>query len=166
MCTMTSEVHRVMYYRIAPVHIVRRLVVMLHSNTTISQHAYVCIRTDIFNFGWSIIWGIEELTVSVQSKHVLVHSRLDYCNSVITCLLWSIAGSTNWILLHEIYLHCYEICLKRAIACHHRRRIGNQIVLGQMHLWVTEVVRHSTPFDRFSKLRKSNMSALSFAFHA
>ena len=59
----------------------------------------VFARTVISNFDWSVDWG---KALSVESKlllvHALVQSRLDYCNSVLTHLPWSLVQQLQSVL--------------------------------------------------------------------
>ena len=83
----------------APVHTVRDLGVMLDSNMTMSQHVLRVCQNCYFQ-----IWLIHRLgkALSVESKlllvHALVHSRLDYCNSVLAHLLWSLVQQLQSVL--------------------------------------------------------------------
>ena len=85
--------------RIAPVHTVRDLEVMLDSKMTMSQHVSRVCQNCYFQ-----IWLIRRLgkALSVESKlllvHALVHSRLDYCNSVLARLPWSLVQQLQSVL--------------------------------------------------------------------
>ena len=72
--------------RIAPVHTVKDLEVMLDSNMTMSQVLRVCQNC---YFQLRLIRRLRK-ALSVESKlllvHALVHSRLDYCNNVLVFL--------------------------------------------------------------------------------
>ena len=74
--------------RIAPVHAVRDLGVMLDSKMTMSQHVSRVCQNCYFQI--RLIRRLGK-ALSVESKllllHALVHSRLDYCNSVLAHLL-------------------------------------------------------------------------------
>ena len=85
--------------RIAPVHTVRDLGVILDSNMTMSQHVLrVCQN---FYFQIRLIRRLGK-ALSVESKlllvHALVHSRLDYCNSVLVHLPWSLVQQLQSVL--------------------------------------------------------------------
>ena len=73
--------------RIAPVHTVRNLGVMLDSNMTMSQHVLRVCQNCYFQL--RLIRRLGK-ALSVESKlllvHALDHSRLDYCNSVLARL--------------------------------------------------------------------------------
>ena len=73
--------------RIAQVHTVRDLGVMLDSNMTMSQHVLRVCQNCYFQI--RLIRRLGK-ALSVESKlllvHALVHSRLDYCNSVLVRL--------------------------------------------------------------------------------
>ena len=77
--------------RIAPVYHVRDLGVMLDSNMTMSQHVLRVCQNCYFHI--RLIRRLGK-ALSVESKlllvHALVHSRLDYCNSVLGRLPWSL----------------------------------------------------------------------------
>ena len=89
--------------RIAPVHTVRDLGVMLDSNMTMSQHVLRVCQNCYFQI--RLIRRLGK-ALSVESKlllvHALVHSRLDYCNSVLVRLPWS--------LVQKLQLVCVEFC--------------------------------------------------------
>ena len=79
---------------IAPVHTVRDLGVMLDSNMTMSQAmCLACLPELLFPLGKAL---------SVESKlllvHALVQSRLDYCNSVLVHLPWSLVQQLQSVL--------------------------------------------------------------------
>ena len=80
--------------RIAPVHTVRDLGVMLDSNMTMSQHVLRVCQNCYFQI--RLIRRLGK-ALSVESKlllvHALVHSQLDYCNSVLARLPWSLVQS-------------------------------------------------------------------------
>ena len=75
--------------RIAPVHTVRDLGVMLDSNMAMSQHVLRVCQNCYFQIRLIRRLG-KAFNLSVKSKlllvHALVHSRLDYCNSVLDFL--------------------------------------------------------------------------------
>ena len=78
--------------RIAPVHAVRDLGVMLDSKMTMSQHVLRVYCQNCY-FQIRLIRRLGK-ALSVESKlllvHALVHSRLDYCNSVLAHMPWSL----------------------------------------------------------------------------
>ena len=85
--------------RITPVHTARDLGVMLDSNITMSQHVLpVCQNC------YSQLRLIRRLgkALSVETKlrlvHALVHSRLDYCNHVLTRLPRSLVQQLQSVL--------------------------------------------------------------------
>ena len=85
--------------RTTPVHTVRDLVVMLDSNMTMSQHVlHVCQNC---YFQLRLIRRLGK-ALSVESKlllvHALVHNRLDYCNSVLARLPWSLVQQLQSVL--------------------------------------------------------------------
>ena len=87
--------------RIASVHTVRDLGlgVMLDSNMTMSQHVLRVCQNCYFQI--RLIRRLGK-ALSVESKlllvHALVHSRLDYCNSVLVRLLWSLVQQLQSVL--------------------------------------------------------------------
>ena len=85
--------------RIAPVHTVRDLGVMLDSNMTMSQHVLSVCQN--FYFQLRLIRCLGK-ALSVESKlllvHALVHSWLDYCNSVLARLPWSLVQQLQSML--------------------------------------------------------------------
>ena len=85
--------------RIAPVHTVRDLGVMLDSKMTMSQHVSRVCQNCYFQIRLICRLG---KALSVESKlllvHALVHSRLDYCNSVLARLLWSLVQQLQSVL--------------------------------------------------------------------
>ena len=91
--------------RIAPVHTVRDLWVMLDSNMTMSQHV-LCVCQNCY-FQIRLIRRLGK-ALSVESKlllvHTLVHSRLDYCNSVLACLPWSLVQQLQSVLNSAAHL--------------------------------------------------------------
>ena len=87
--------------RFAPVHTVGDLGVMLDSKMTMSQHVSRVCQNCYFQI--RLIRRLGK-ALSVESKfllvHALVHSRLDYCDSVLARLPWSLVSySLCWILL-------------------------------------------------------------------
>ena len=84
---------------IAPVHTVRDLGVMLDSNMTMSQHVLRVCQNCYFQI--RLIRRLGK-ALSVESKlllvHALVHSRLDYCNSVLARLPWSLVQKLQSVL--------------------------------------------------------------------
>ena len=97
--------------RITPVHVVRDLGVILDSNMTMSQHVLRVCQNCYFQ-----LWLLRRLgkALSVESKlllvHALVHSRLDYCNSVLTHLLQSLVQQLQSVLNSGC---SFDFCLKR-----------------------------------------------------
>ena len=91
--------------RIAPVHTVRNLGIMLDSNMTMSQHVLRVCQNCYFQ-----LWLIRRLgkALSVESKlllvHVLVYSQLDYCNSVLAHLPWSLVQQLQSMLNSAAHL--------------------------------------------------------------
>ena len=85
--------------RIAPVHTVRDLGVMLDSNMTMFQHVLRVCQNCYFQI--RLIRRLGK-ALSVESKlllvHALVHSRLDYCNSVLVRLPWSLVQQLQSVL--------------------------------------------------------------------
>ena len=85
--------------RIAPVHTVRDLGVMLDSNMTMSQHVLRVCQNCYFQI--RLIRRLGK-ALSVESKlllvHALVHSRLDYYNSVLVRLPWSLVQQLQSVL--------------------------------------------------------------------
>ena len=85
--------------RLAPVHTVRDLGVMLDSNMTMSQHV-LRVRQNCY-FQIRLIRRLGK-ALSVESKlllvHALVHSRLDYCNSFLARLPWSLVQQLQSVL--------------------------------------------------------------------
>ena len=85
--------------RIAPVHTVRDLGVMLDSKMTMSQHVLRVCQNCYFQI--RLIRRLGK-ALSVESKlllvHALVHSRLDYCNSVLARLPWSLVQQLQSVL--------------------------------------------------------------------
>ena len=85
--------------RIAPVHTVRDLGVMLDSKMTMSQHISRVCQNCYFQI--RLIRRLGK-ALSVESKlllvHALVHSRLDYCNSVLARLPWSLVQQLQSVL--------------------------------------------------------------------
>ena len=85
--------------RIAPVHNVRDLGVMLDSNMTMSQHVSRVSQNCYFQI--RLIRRLGK-ALSVESKlllvHALVHSRLDYCNNVVVRLPWSLVQQLQSVL--------------------------------------------------------------------
>ena len=85
--------------RIAPVHTVRDLEVMFDSNMTMSQHVLRVCQNCYFQI--RLIRRLGK-ALSVESKlllvHALVHSRLDYCNSVLARLPWSLVQQLQSVL--------------------------------------------------------------------
>ena len=84
---------------IAPVHTVRDLGVMLDSNMTMSQHVLRVCQNCYFQI--RLIRRLGK-ALSVESKlllvHALVHSRLDYCNSVLVRLPRSLVQQLHSVL--------------------------------------------------------------------
>ena len=84
---------------IAPVRTVRDLGVMLDSNMTMSQHVLRVCQNCYFQLRLICRLG---KALSVESKlllvHALVHSRLDYCNSVLARLPWSLVQQLQSVL--------------------------------------------------------------------
>ena len=82
-----------------PVHTVRDLGVMLDSNMTMSQHVLRVCQNCYFQI--QLIRRLGK-ALSVESKlllvHALVHSRLDYCNSVLVRLPWSLVQQLQSVL--------------------------------------------------------------------
>ena len=78
---------------------VRDLGVMLDSNMTMSQHVLRVCQNCYFQL--RLIRRLGK-ALSVESKpllvHALVHSRLDYCNSVLACLPWSLVQQLQSVL--------------------------------------------------------------------
>ena len=85
--------------RIAPVHTVRDLGVMLDSKMTMSQHVSRVCQNCYFQI--RLIRRLGK-ALSVESKLLLVHalvpSRLDYCNSVLARLPWSLVQQLQSVL--------------------------------------------------------------------
>ena len=85
--------------RIAPVHTVRDLGVMLDSNMTMSQHVLRVCQNCYFQI--RLIRRLGK-ALSVDSKlllvHALVHSQLDYCNSVLVRLPRSLVQQLQSVL--------------------------------------------------------------------
>ena len=85
--------------RITPVHVVRDLGVILDSNMTMSQHVLRVCQNCYFQL--RLIRRLGK-ALSVESKlllvHALVHSRLDYCNSVLTHLPRSLVQQLQSVL--------------------------------------------------------------------
>ena len=85
--------------RIAPVHTVRDLGVMLNSKMTMSQHVSRVCQNCYFQI--RLIRRLGK-ALSVESKlllvYALVHSRLDYCNSVLARLPWSLVQQLQSVL--------------------------------------------------------------------
>ena len=83
----------------APVHTVRDLGVMLDSKMTMSQHVSRVCQNCYFQI--RLIRRLGK-ALSVESKlllvHALVHSRLDYCNSVLARLPWSLVQPLQSVL--------------------------------------------------------------------
>ena len=90
---------------IAPVHTVRDLGVMLDSNMTMSQHVLLVCQNCYFQI--RLIRRLGK-ALSVESKrllmHALVHSRLDYCNSVLVRLPWSLVQQLQSVLNSAAHL--------------------------------------------------------------
>ena len=78
---------------IAPVHTVKDLEVMLDKNMTVSQFVLRACQNCYFKIRFFRRLRLGK-ALSVESKlllmHVLVHSRLDYCSSVLVRLPWSL----------------------------------------------------------------------------
>ena len=85
--------------RITPVDTVRDLGVMLDSNMTMSPHVLRVCQNCYFQI--RLIRRLRK-ALSVESKlllvHALVHSRLDYCNSVLVRLPWSLVQQLQSVL--------------------------------------------------------------------
>ena len=85
--------------RIAPVHTVRDLGVMLNSNMTMSPHV-LCVCQNCY-FQIRLIHRLGK-ALYVESKlllvHALVHSRLNHCNSVLVRLPWSLVQQLQSVL--------------------------------------------------------------------
>ena len=85
--------------RIAPVHTVRDLWVMLDNNLTMSQHVLSVCQNCYFQI--RLIRRLGK-ALSVESKlllvHALIHNKLDYCNSFLTCLPWSLVHQLQSVL--------------------------------------------------------------------
>ena len=81
--------------RIAPVHTVRDLGVMLDSNMTMSQHVLRVCQNCYFKIRLGKALSVESKLLLV---HALVHSRLDYCNSVLVRLPWSLVQQLQPVL--------------------------------------------------------------------
>ena len=84
--------------RSAPVYTVEDLGVMHDSNMTMSQHVLRVCQNCYFQ-----LWLIRPLekALYVESKllvHALVHSQLDYCNSALTHLPWSLVQHLQSVL--------------------------------------------------------------------
>ena len=84
---------------LSTVHTVRDLGVMLDSNMTRSQHVLRVCQNCYFQI--RLIRRLGK-ALSVESKlllvHALVHSRLDYCNSVLVRLPWSLVQQLQSVL--------------------------------------------------------------------
>ena len=84
---------------LAPI-LVRDLGVMLDSNMTMSQHVLRVCQNCYFQI--RLIRRLGKAFLSVESKlllvHALVHSRLDYCNSVLGRLPWSLVQQPQSVL--------------------------------------------------------------------